>query len=117
MGRCQCTSETCKKEIVVADIQLAERKEKKGKEEKEEAEEEEEEDLLQVTVHVLSDVLVPPTQFEIPSPPPPPPPPKPVRPPIYVWNPQTHRQEVMAEWNETSQSYQTPEDPTKNVDP
>ena len=34
---------------------------------------------------------------------------------MYVWNPQTHRREVMAVWNETTQSYETPADPTEGA--
>jgi len=100
--RCTCdtSSEACEKEIIVPDIELVE-----------------DDDALEVTVHVLSAVLEPPERFEIPTPPPPPPPPPPVMPPVYVWNPYTHRQEIMAEWNPATESYETPEDPTSGVDP
>ncbi|QDZ18320.1 hypothetical protein HOP50_01g08260 [Chloropicon primus] len=93
--RCECDSSSCTKEIAQADVVL---------------------ERVNVTVHVLSAALEPPPQFEVPFPAPPPPPPPPVRPPVYVWNPYTHRQEIMAEWNTTTQSYQEPSDPTQGLD-
>lgn len=110
-GRCACgeDSAACRKEAVISDITLTEAVDPA-------AGDEEDPDPLSVTVHVLSAPLRPPARHRIPTPPPPPPPPPPTRPPVYVWNPYTHRQEIMAEWNATTQTYQTPEDPTKGVE-
>ena len=86
-NRCVCSGISCTKEISVGDVELSEG---------------------EVTVHVLSAALDPPQKFGIPKPKPPAPPAAPVRPPIYVWNPQTHRQEIMAVWNATIGAYGPP---------
>lgn len=63
-------------------------------------------DGLSLAVHILDQVLSPPDQYDMPIPksvvaP------EPIRPPVYVWNPYTHQQETIAEWNAETRSYQT----------